>query len=284
MRVIGALSQLLAVCTMKPMTLTMIASALGVRRRVVFILGLLAVLAVSQQSFAQSSSPAQQAKHFGDEMLTYFRHPNAGVMVDELVTLPQSNPPKPDLPYILGAFFSQVVNADPMVGDLLVRKGAAGSPEVKSSIVLALEFSHDPRRVELIRTFAGNDALKKVVPADWDIRTFKITYPTHLDMMWACFSATRDSFFVGRIAETLGGWVPDDKFRDLQASAKDDPLLRPQFLKAVVAKAAIWSLISNAKNIAEVRVALAKFAAGAHGVPATMAAMIVARTQPSGSR
>jgi hypothetical protein len=270
---------------MKRMPLNMIAGALGVSRNIFCAVVLLAVPTICDQSFAQSSSPAQQAKHFGDEMMqTYFRHPNAGMMVDELVTLPPSNPPRLDWPYILGAFFSQVVNADPMIGDLLVKKGTAASPEVKSGIVLALDFSHGPERVDLIRGFAGNDGLKKLVPSDWDIRTFKITYPTHLDMMWACFFATGDGFFVGRIAETLDGWVPDDRLPDLQASAKNNPSLRPQFLKAVIAKTAIWSLISNAKNMPEVRVALAKFAAGAHGVPATMAAIIVGKTQQDGSQ
>lgn len=229
-------------------------------------------------SFAQA--PSDKGSDFGTHMQSYFRHPDAKAIVDEFFSLPPSEVAETDQFYITGAFFSQLINEDPAVADLLVEKAEGAGEPFKKIVVASLNLSHQPQRLELIHKIGGDDFLKWMGPSNGDLRDLTITHPIHLDMMWASFFATGDDVYIDRVAEMTEAFVTDDKFRELVAAANKDPHAYDPMLKAAIAKAAVWSLTSNATNYPEVRAALVNFVQHHQGMAAAMSAAVLAKTNP----
>lgn len=230
---------------------------------------------------AVANPPSQQLQKFSDDMLTYFRQPDARAMVDELFAVPPSDLARPDRVVITGTFLSHLIDADPVIRDRLVEWAVTANDTDKAIVLAALNLSHDARRIELIRKIGGEAALKRLVPPDFNLLELPITQPTHLDMMWVSFFATGDTRYIDRVAEAAGMFLSDDKMRELAASAKDNPQAREQVMKAAIGRAAVWSLSSNAMRFTEVREALVNFVQHDYqGVSVALVALILARTAP----
>ena len=217
---------------------------------------------------------------FGIEMQSYFRHPDAKSIVDKFFALPPSEVSRRERSLIVATFFSQLINKDPTIGDLLVERSRDANSAFKPTVTMALNQSHHPRRTELIRDVGGDAALKGLLSSSFELRTFPIVHPIHLDMMWAGFFATGEGAYVERIAEKSEAYVSQDQIRVLGQTAKDDPQAKNLLLNAIIAQAAVWSLTSNAANYPEVRSALVNLVQHHQGKAAVMAAAILAKTNP----
>lgn len=225
------------------------------------VFGAIALLWVGA-AFAQSSPPTSPAtKQFSEDMQTYFRHPAPKIMVDRLATLPSADFSKPELPYLVGAFFCHLIDASPDTADLLVDRAVNGGRELKAVVVQSLAFSHHPRRTELIDRVGGSAATKGLAATGTDFRSIRITHPAHLDMLWASFFATGDGVYVERITETLNRFQSEERLRELSARAKNDPSVNETIRDGLIGQAAAWSLNANGRKIPEVRAALANYVA-----------------------
>lgn len=240
------------------------------------VLLLIACLLLGTETFAQT--PSRQVAVFGDDLQSYFRHPNPQLIIDEFFALPPSDMSSPGRPYIIGAFFSRLIDKDSTVGSLLVERCRSADKAFTPTVITALNLSHHPQRVDLIRSIGGDEALKRLVPPSFDLRTLVVTQPVQLDMLWTSFFATGDGSYLERIAEVTAAYIPNDQIQALAQSVKDKPEARENVIKATIAQAAVWSLTSNATRYPEVRTALVHFVQNHQGMASAMSAAILAKT------
>ena len=160
---------------------------------------------------------------FGTEIRSYFRHPDPQSVIDKFFALPPSAVGRSNLPLLMGAFFSHLIDRDPAIGDQMTERCRRADGTFVSAVRAALALSHHPRRPDLIRSLDGPEARKETIPPPIDLRTRPAIDATALDMLWVSFFATGEAVYVERIAEATEGFVGRDRLRDLIKSAKEDP-------------------------------------------------------------
>ena len=253
-------------------------------RKIVFrifpVIAVLLSLLSGTSAWAESSAPPEAVHQFGVDMQTYFRSPNPKAIIEGFVDLPGFALMSPEKAYTIGAFFAQVLDSNPEMAEVLVNRVGNSGDQKKQVAIQALNMSHHPERVKLMRRLAGDDVANQLIPQPLDMRVLPILHPAHLDMMWSSFFATGNGIYVERIAGTLGSLDSIDKVRELSTRANTDLAALDQMRKVLIAQAAAWSLEVNSRNYPEVRAALAQFASTDKTAAAGIAAVIVTRSQP----
>ncbi|HLO75147.1 MAG TPA: hypothetical protein VK196_01665 [Magnetospirillum sp.] len=206
----------------------------------------------------------------------YFRAPDPARLVECFGAAPVTDNWRAQTVLTLPVFLALMIDNAPTAAALLV-DAVRGGDAVKIEVVAqALNYSHHPDRRKLMERLVGEAAAGSMDPAGADFKTFTPTHPVHVDMLWAAFFATGEPVYVARIAGLLDGWMPESQLQPLLAVAARDEDSARRAMAGVLADAAQWSLAANARDLIEVRTALAAHAARRDGLGAALAAKILA--------
>lgn len=206
----------------------------------------------------------------------YFRVPDALSMIEAFAAEPVDDHWRAQTVLTLPVFFALVLDGAPKAGASLVTAVKGGDPVKVEVVAQALNYSHHPQRRRLMESLVGEHAAASMDSGGADFKDFKPTHPVHVDMLWAAFFATGDGDYVSGIARLLAGWMPESRLQEVLAVAAGDEMAAQQAMAGVLATAAQGSLSIQAREIAEVRVALSAYADARDGLGSALAAKILA--------
>ncbi len=215
-------------------------------------------------------------KTLDNVVVGYFRAPDPDGVVAAFAAEPVDESWRAQTVLTLPVFLAQVMDGAPRMAAALV-DAVRGGDAVKVEVVAqALNYSHHPERRRLMESLVGEAAAGAMDAAGADFKTFAVTHPVHVDMLWAAFFATGDGAYVGRIAGLLDGWMPESQMQPLLAVAARDEAAAKRAMAGVLAETAQWSLSAHARDFTEIRTALAAHAARRDGLGSALAAKILA--------
>lgn len=214
-------------------------------------------------------------KALEDAVMGYFRAPDAVALVALFAAAQVTEQWRAQTVLTLPVFLALMLDGSPDVAAALVSAVKGGDPVKIEVVAQALNYSHHPERRRLMTDLVG-DAVASMDADGADFTTFEPTHPVHVDMLWAAFFATGNVVYVRRIAQLLGGWMPEPQLQELLPLAARDEGTARRAMAGVLAGAAQWSLDANAHDYPEVQAALAEYADFRDGLGSALAAKILA--------
>ncbi|MBX9635651.1 MAG: hypothetical protein K2X44_11775 [Magnetospirillum sp.] len=209
-------------------------------------------------------------------VLAYFRKPDPLRIVALFAAEPVTERWRAQTVLTLPVFLALVMDDQPDCAPILVDAIRGGDPVKIEMVAQALNYSHHAGRCRLMERLVGEHAAASMDAEGAVFKEFLPTHPVHVDMLWAAFFATGDGEYVARIAGLMAGWMPEAQLQPLLAVAARDEDSAQRAMAGVLADAAQASLAVNARDLAEVKVALEAYAARQDGLGSALAARILA--------
>lgn len=228
------------------------------------LLGLL--LAVCLVWAGPAGAETIDGRRLNDLLSGYYRSPDPAAA---LRWLPQVDPAalqRREAVDIVATFYLHLLRSDPALG----RPFVDGLREAPAPAVLAAAtavwLAGLPDRAALLEHLRDTGRLSDAEAAKltrfpaFDPASFVPVTAHELDLCWVAFYATGDERYVAKVAGHLPYMLPRDEMVAL--GKRDEPALRQVFERAMVARAAAWSLVSHAQFHPRVLAALQTLAQG----------------------
>ncbi len=215
-----------------------------------------------------AAADAADGRHLGERVMSYYVSPDPHAAFGWLTTVDPATLERPEGANLIAVFYQHLLQADPGLLPALV---AAVSPAETPAPTVAVAATAiwmsgvAGREAAVERLAAGG----RIPPDRLEVlRGFPVfskqalvaMSPHHLDLCWVSFFATGDTDYVAKVAAILPALLPPDRMDEL--AARDDPESGRAFRRALMAGAAAWSLVANARSHPAVRLRLEAIAAG----------------------
>jgi hypothetical protein len=234
---------------------------------------------------AGSSSGPIDGRRLNDLMSGYYLTPDPKAA---LAWLPRVEPQvlqRPEAIDLMAMFYIHLLRANPgLAGSLVDAAGGGAGPAVLVAAT-AVWMSGLPDRADLLGRLRATGRLSETelnrlarFPV-FDPVAFAPQSAHELDLSWAAFYATGDATYIEKVARHLPYMVPKDTMMELGKS--DDPVARAVFERALVARAAAWSLVSHARRHERVMTALRSLAVGEDKMNKAVQALFDEVVQPA---
>lgn len=213
---------------------------------------------------------------FEAAVMAYFRKPDAAGIIALFAAEKVTERWRAQTVLTLPVFLALVMESQADAAAMLVDAVRGGDPVKVEMVAQALNYSHRADRRRQMERLVGEHAAAAMDAGGAAFKEFLPTHPVHVDMLWAAFFATGDCEYVTRIAGLLAGWMPEAQLQPLLAVAAGDEAVAQRAMAGVLAGSAEASLAVNARDLPEVRAALATYAARQDGLASALAARILA--------
>lgn len=214
---------------------------------------------------AESSGPID-GRRLTDLMAGYYLAPDPTAALGWLPRVEPQALQRADAIDIVAMFYLQVLRAYPAGANGFVEAvSSAGGPAVLTAATAVWLSGLAEREALLGRLLATGRLSETEVSrltgfAPFDTASFMPQTAHELDLCWAAFYATGDTAFIEKVARHLPYMLPKDAMVELGRS--NEPGARAVFERALVARAAAWSLVSHARRHEPVMAALRALSVG----------------------
>lgn len=205
-------------------------------------------------------------RRFNDLMSTYYQRPDPAAALGWLPQLESQALQRPEAIDIVATFYLHILRANPTLARGLVASVEHAAGPVALTAATAVWLAGVPDRDSLLARLraAGRLSESEVARlagfATFDSASFQPEGAHELDLCWASFYATGESLWLEKVARHLPYMLPRDAMEEL--ARRDDPAARQIFERALVARAAAWSLVSHARRHERVKAAMLSLAEG----------------------
>lgn len=241
--------------------------------------GLLSLVVVVCLAWAvPAAAQPIDGRRFNDLMSTYYQHPDPAVALGWLRRLESQALQRPDAIDIVATFYLHILRAHPAQASGLVAAVENASGPVALTAATAVWLAGVPGRDALLGQLraAGRLSESEVARltgfATFDATAFQPESAHDLDLCWASFYATGEPMWLEKVARHLPYMLPRDAMEEL--ARRNDPAARQIFERALVARAAAWSLVSHARRHERVKAAMLSLAEGPDKMHKAMRALV----------
>ena len=212
------------------------------------------------------ASAVIDGRRLNDLMANYYLAPDPATALGWLPKVETQALRRAESIDIVAMFYLQVLRAYPAGAHAFVDAvSAAGGPAVLTAAT-AVWLSGVTDREALVARLRATGRLSDTEVSRltgfpvFETATFLPQTAHELDLCWAAYYATGDAVFIEKVARHLPYMLPKDAMVELGRS--DEPGVRAIFERALVARAAAWSLVSHARRHERVMSALRTMAVG----------------------
>lgn len=239
---------------------------------------------------APAGADAIDGRRLNDLMATYYQTPDPAAALGWLPRVEAQALQRPEAIDIVATFYLHVLRGEPALARGFVESVGASSGPAVLTAATAVWLAGLADRDDLLARLRATGRLSETEVATltrfptFNPATFLPESAHELDLCWASFYATGEAVYLEKVARHLPYMLPRDTMMEL--AKRDEPGLRLIFERALVARAAAWSLVSHAKRHERVMAAMETLALGEDKMHKATKALMdeVMHPPPAGAR